>query len=65
MGGCPIEGKMYNGKVNACNFLCHPYAKNLLMLTVEVPLFNRPFPSCSVPLSPLRTQAAVYGSHYS
>lgn len=36
MGGCPIEGKMYNGKVDACNFLCHPFAKNLLMLTVEV-----------------------------
>lgn len=23
-------------QVTACNFLCHPYAKNLLMLTVEV-----------------------------
>lgn len=35
MAHCGVEGTMY-GKVQACNFLCHPYAKNLLMLTVEV-----------------------------
>mmetsp|Transcript_3023 Transcript_3023/g.8820 ORF Transcript_3023/g.8820 Transcript_3023/m.8820 type:complete len:679 (+) Transcript_3023:373-2409(+) len=35
MAHCGVDGTMY-GKVEACNFLCHPYAKNLLMLTVEV-----------------------------
>ena len=35
MGGCGMDGLMY-GKVEPCNFLCHPYAADLLMLTVEV-----------------------------
>lgn len=35
MAHCGVDSTMY-GKVEACNFLCHPYAKNLLMLTVEV-----------------------------
>ena len=35
MGGCGISGVMY-GKVEACDFLCHPYATDLIMLTVEV-----------------------------
>ena len=35
MGGCGMEGLMYK-KVQPCNFLCHPYAADLIMLTVEV-----------------------------
>ena len=35
MAYCGIEGTMY-GKVEACNFLCHPYAQKLITLTVEV-----------------------------
>ena len=35
MGGCGMEGLMYK-KVKPCNFLCHPYAADLIMLTVEV-----------------------------
>lgn len=35
MGGCGISSIMY-GKVEACDFLCHPYAADLIMLTVEV-----------------------------
>jgi hypothetical protein len=35
MGGCGMEGLMYK-KVQPCDFLCHPYAADLIMLTVEV-----------------------------
>lgn len=35
MAYCGVSGTMY-GKVEACNFLCHPYAERLLVLTVEV-----------------------------
>ncbi len=35
MGGCGIDGLMYK-KVQPCDFLCHPYAADLIMLTVEV-----------------------------
>ena len=35
MAGCGISGLMY-GKVEACDFLCHPLAADLIMLTVEV-----------------------------
>ena len=44
------------GKVQACNFLCHPYAKNLLMLTVEVRCALSPdLPcGCQTPHKPAR-----------
>ena len=35
MGGCGMDGLMYK-KVQPCDFLCHPYAADLIMLTVEV-----------------------------
>ena len=35
MGGCGIDGLMYK-KVQPCDFLCHAYAADLIMLTVEV-----------------------------
>lgn len=59
MGGCGISGLMY-GKVEACDFLCHPYAADLIMLTVEVlsnSLEARPKPAtCPVPHTPRVTR---------
>ena len=57
MGGCGISGLMY-GKVEACDFLCHPYAADLIMLSVEVlskSLEARPTP-CIPALCPTCTQ---------
>lgn len=36
-------------QVTACNFLCHPYAKKLIMLTVEVRILLRSFLAMHMP----------------